>query len=303
MDWTRTLPLALALVASPFLFGVINRTKAFFAGRKGQPLLQMYFDISKLLRKGVTYSSTTSWIFRFAPVVMLGSAAAALVFVPMGSIAAPASFPGDILVFVYLLAMMRFATISAALDTGSSFEGMGSSREAFFSAIAEPALLLGLAVIAYCSGSFSLSEMYAAISPDLWARFAPSLALTAVALGVVLLVECSRIPIDDPNTHLELTMIHEVMILDTSGPDLAFAEYAASLKYWAFGALFVGLVLPVRTGNPVGDIAVFLIGMIAFSIIVGAIESSMARIRMTNVPRLIMGAVASALLAWALILR
>ncbi|MFA4986271.1 MAG: NADH-quinone oxidoreductase subunit H [Candidatus Brocadiia bacterium] len=303
MDVTRFIPLAIALLAAPLLFGIINRTKAFFAGRRGSPLLQLYFDIAKLMRKGVTYSNTTTWVFRAGPVLVLSATIVAVAFVPMGGIPAISPFPGDILLFAYLLAMTRFMTIIAALDTGSSFEGMGASREAFFSALAEPALLLGVSTLVYVSGQTSLSGIFASVNPAVWGNYGPALALVAIALGAVLLVECSRIPIDDPNTHLELTMIHEVMILDNSGPDLGIIEYASSLKLWAFGSLIVGLAVPVRSGILIVDCATFLVGMLVLAVLVGTIESTMGRLRLTNVPRLISGAIASAVLAWALILR
>ena len=153
---------------------------------------------------------------------------------------------------------MRFVTVVAALDTGSSFEGMGASREVFFSALAEPALLVGLAAVALETRSVSLSDMVASVTAGTWTMQGPALGLVVVALGLVLLTENARIPVDDPTTHLELTMIHEVMVLDHGGPDLAFILYGAALKLWALGALLVGMAVPVRTGNPLLDLGAFL---------------------------------------------
>ena len=156
----------LALLLAPLLPGVINRVKAWFAGRRGPPLLQAYYDLWKLLHKGAVYSKTTTWVFVAGPVVGLACVATALLIVPLGGVPGLLAFSGDFLLVAYLLGLMRFFTILAALDTGSSFEGMGASREAFYSALAEPALLLGLAAMATQSHSLSLSAMYAAVTPQ-----------------------------------------------------------------------------------------------------------------------------------------
>ena len=204
----------LAMLLAPLLPGVINRVKAWFAGRRGPPLLQAYYDLWKLLHKGAVYSTTTTWVFVAGPIVGLACVATALLIVPLGGVPGLLAFSGDFLLVAYLLGLMRFFTILAALDTGSSFEGMGASREAFYSALAEPALLLGLAAMAAQSHSLSLSAMYAAVTRSAMTSFAgPALLLVAAALLIVFLAENARIPIDDPNTHLELTMIHEVMVL------------------------------------------------------------------------------------------
>ena len=293
----------LALVCAPLLLGVINRTKAWFAGRRGQPLLQAYYDLAKLLRKGAVYSRTTSWIFRAGPIVGLAAVLVALTIVPFGGAPALLNFSCDLILFAYLLGLMRFFTVLAALDTGSSFEGMGASREVTFSALAEPALLLGLAAVARLGGSWSLSAMYASLSADTWLTAGPTLAFVAAALIVVFLAENARIPVDDPNTHLELTMIHEVMVLDHGGPDFAFILYGASLKLWVLGALLVGIVVPVRTGNLWLDSAAAVGGMLALAVVVGVVESVMARMRLVRVPQLLVGAAALSALALMLALR
>jgi formate hydrogenlyase subunit 4 len=297
------LNVALPLLLAPLLLGVANRTKAFFAGRAGQPLLQAYWDIAKLLRKGAVYSGTTTWVFRAGPVVGLACVLVAVTLVPLGGVRAPLAFGGDLVLLAYVLGLMRFFTVAAALDTGSAFEGMGASREVLFSALAEPALLLGLAALARMSGSLSLSGMLGAVTIEAWAGAGPSLALVALALVVVLLVENSRVPFDDPNTHLELTMIHEVMVLDHSGPDLAFILYAASLKLWVLGALAVGVAVPVRTGAAWVDVSAALGGMLILGVVIGLVESTMARVRLVRVPQLLVGAGALAALALLLVLR
>jgi formate hydrogenlyase subunit 4 len=289
------LHLLLALVLSPLLLGVINRTKALFAGRTGQPLLQLYYDLVKLLKKGVVYSRTTTWVFRAGPIVGLSATLAACALVPLGGRPSLLSFPGDFLVLAYLLGLARFFTILAALDTGSSFEGMGASREAAFSALAEPALLLALAAVALRSGHLSLSGMLA--SPLGWDHLAPALWLIAAAVFIILLAENARIPVDDPATHLELTMIHEVMVLDHSGPDLAFIFYGAALKLWVLGAIWVGIVTPVGQTSPGTGTALALAVMLGLAVFIGVVESMMARLRLSRIPPLLVGAGVCALLA------
>ena len=296
---TTILPLLLA----PLLLGVINRTKALVAGRTGQPLLQPYHDLLKLLRKGAVYSRTTTWIFRAGPIVGLAAVLVATTLVPLGGAAAALAFPGDLILFAYLLALMRFFIVLAALDTGSSFEGMGASREVTFSALAEPTLLLSMAALAHQTGSLSLSPMYAGINAAAWTHAGPALAVLAGALLIIFLAENARIPIDDPTTHLELTMIHEVMVLDHGGPDLAFILYASALKLWVLGALLVGIVVPVRSGNVWIDGLAGVAGLVVLAVLTGLIESSMARWRLLRVPHLLVGAGALSALALALMLR
>jgi formate hydrogenlyase subunit 4 len=221
---------------------------------------------------------------------------------PLGGVVSPLAFAGDLIVFACLFALVRFFVVLAALDTGSSFEGMGASREVSFSALAEPAMLLALAAMARAAGSLSLSAMLAGatVTP---AVDVPVLLLIGAAVAIVLLAENARIPVDDPNTHLELTMIHEVMILDTSGPDLAFAGYAALVKQWVFAALLVGVIVPWRTGSVWADVVLALVAMAGVAVGVGVVESTMARLRLVRVPQLLLAAVACAALAVVLVLR
>jgi formate hydrogenlyase subunit 4 len=293
----------LALTAAPLLLGVINRIKAVFAGRTGQPLLQAYYDIFKLLHKGAVYGKTTSWIFKAGPVVGFASVLVALSVVPFAGIPALLNFGGDLLLLAYALGLMRFFTVLAALDTGSAFEGMGASREVQFSALAEPVLLLGLAAIARKTGGYSLSSMLPGLSPQAWAAEGPALGMIAVSLMAILLAENARIPVDDPNTHLELTMIHEVMVLDHSGPDFAFILYSAALKLWTLSALLIGIIVPVRSGNIWLDSAAAFAGMVIVAILIGVIESVMARLRLVRVPQLLVGAGAISIIGLILILR
>jgi formate hydrogenlyase subunit 4 len=293
------LHLAALLALPPLVLGIVNRTKAIFAGRKGPPLLQAYYDLAKLLRKGAVYSRTTTWVFRAGPVVGLAAIASAGLLLAMGGAPGLVSFAGDFVLFAYLLGLARFVTALAALDTGSPFEGMGAAREVTFASLAEPALFLCLLVLARATGSISLSGMLGPALPEAWGHAAPALVLAAIGLFVVALAENSRIPVDDPNTHLELTMIHEVMVLDHGGPDLAFILYGAGLKLFLFGAILSRLVLGHAHGALASE-ALFFLGILLFGVGVGVVESTMARLRMLRIPQLLVGA--SVLSAFALVL-
>lgn len=282
------LPPVLALLLAPLMRSVINRTKAVFAGKTGPPLLQPYFELIKLARKGAVYSTASGWAIRTGPVVSLGVILVALFLVPIGGVGAPAHFSGDLIVFVYLLGLGRFFMILSAMDTASSFEGMGASREVFYSALAEPTLLVGLGSLGAFAHSISLSSIYEGINWDLLAGgFAPAAIFIALAFLIVYLTENSRIPVDDPTTHLELTMVHEVMILDHCGVDLAMIEYAGALKLWILGLLITGILLPVRTGILLVDAGIGIFGLFLLAVIVGIIESSMARLKLISIPLLL----------------
>ena len=278
-----------ALVFAPFLRSIINRVKAFFAGKQGPPLLQPYYDLLKLFRKGAVYSTVTSWVFRTGPVVALGTVVAALVLMPTGKINSLVHFQGDLLLFAYLLGLGRFFTMAAAMDTGSSFEGMGASREALYSALSEPGLLLGLAGLGLISRSVSLSGMYEGIDAAvvLSGKLLPAFLFILVAFFIILLAENSRIPVDDPTTHLELTMIHEVMILDHCGVDLGMIEYAGALKIWVMGLMISGLIVPVFTGSPWGSLVLSIAILLVLAAVIGVVESVMARLKLIRVPRLL----------------
>src|SRR5262249_877454 len=211
----------------------------------------------------------------------------AVLFVPLARPGAPISFTGDLILLAYLLGLGRFFTASAALDTGSAFEGMGSAREVTFACLTEPAFFLGLLVLAKLSGSLQLATMLGGSLASHWPTAGASLALVLLSWFIVLLAENSRIPFDDPNTHLELTMIHEVMVLDHSGPALGMILYGAALKLFVFGGLVVRLALPVATGYAGLDWLIFLGGVLTVGVAVGVVESTMARLRLTPVPVLL----------------
>lgn len=272
------------------MLGVINRTKALFAGRVGPPLLQPYYDLLRLFRKGSVFSTTTTWVFRAGPVAGLVTTALAVLMIPLTNSTAPISFTGDLILVVYLLGLNRFFTASAALDTGSPFEGMGAAREVTFACLAEPALFLGLLVLVKLSGKLQLASMLGSSLAPHWRSEGASLALVLLSWFIVVLVENCRIPFDDPNTHLELTMIHEVMVLDHSGPALGMILYSAALKLFLFAALIVRLVLQPVTGAPWLEFLSFIAGILIVAIGIGVVESMMARLRLPHVPVLLVAA-------------
>jgi len=287
---SKVIHVLLTLGLPPLLLGVIAKTKALFAGRVGPPLLQPYHDLIKLFRKGTVFSSTTTWVFRLGAVVGLATAAMAAMMIPLVDASAPISFTGDMIFLAYLLGLGRFFTSTAALDTGSAFEGMGAAREVTFACLAEPALFLGLLVLAKLSGSLQLAGM---LGPELaahWPTAGASLGLVLISWFIVLLAENSRIPFDDPNTHLELTMIHEVMVLDHSGPALGMILYGAAMKLFVFAAIVFRLAFPLATGSMALDWAIFVGGMLAVAVAVGVVESIMARLRLTQIPVLLVAA-------------
>ncbi|WP_175498437.1 NADH-quinone oxidoreductase subunit H [Desulfuromusa kysingii] len=298
------LHLFILLLFAPLLLGIITKTKAWFAGRVGAPLLQTYYDLNRLWRKGFVFSRTTTWVFLLGPVVGLAVPLLAALMIPFGALPAPVSFEGDLILFVYLFGLSRFFTAAAALDTGSSFEGMGAAREVTFSCLAEPTLLFVLLVLARLSGGLSMNTLLGEHLLASWRSEAgASLTLILVCLFVVLLLECSRIPFDDPTTHLELTMIHEVMVLDHSGPAFGMILYGAALKMMVLGALLVRLAIPWDTGWWLTNSLIFLAGLSVLAVLIGVIESAMARLKLPRVPQVLVGTSLLSIFALVLVLR
>jgi formate hydrogenlyase subunit 4 len=287
----------ISLLLAPSLPGVINRIKALFAGRKGQPILQTYYDLFKLLRKNLVYSKSSTWIVAWGSWISLSALLIAGTLMPFFSFASILHFHGDIILFAYLLALARLFIVLSALDTGSSFEGMGANRELMFSMLAEPALFIILATLVRQTGALSLDTIFRSAT-GMPSFLAPETALLVISLFLILLVENSRMPFDDPNTHLELTMIHEVMVLDHGGPDFAVITFAASLKLWLFAGFVVNLLFPPVVIS--AWLKPFLhIGLVyGVGVIVGITESTAARVRLTQIPQLLFGAAVFALLAF-----
>ncbi len=297
MTWEGLIGLGVLGVVAPALPGVAVKTKSLLTGRRGPPVLQLYADLWKQLRKGAVYSRTTTWVFRAGPVVLFVSLVVAALFLPLDGRSAPAHFTGDLVAFSGLLALGRFALVLAGMDTGSSFEGLGASREVTIASFAEPILLLCLLALVLATGDLSLSGVLGTPLAAAWPHAGASLSLVGVSLFVLLLAENSRVPVDDPATHLELTMVHEVIVLDHSGPDFALILYSGALKLALFGVLVVSVFAP-RAGfsGPVA-LALLLAGLGLVSAAVGVVESVMARLRLARVPQLLVGASALALFA------
>ena len=278
------LSLLLIILTSIFFMGLVVRTKSLFSGRKGPGILQPMKDILRLWRKGAVYSTTTSIIFQIAPTVYFTSIIMAILMIPHGNQPGLISFDGDFIMFAYILALGKFLMIISALDTGSSFEGMGASREALFSMLVEPAFFIIIGSLALFTGHTSFHDIFSTLNYGSYISYLIG-ALATFVLVLIAMVENSRMPVDDPKTHLELTMIHEVMILDNSGFDLGVILYATPLKFAMYGALianfFIGAV-PLQISIPM-----FFAIQIVFAIIVGILESFTARFRMSHNPQFI----------------
>ncbi|MGV6846513.1 MAG: respiratory chain complex I subunit 1 family protein [Lutibacter sp.] len=264
-----------------FLFpGIVSITKSKLAGRKGISLLQPWYDFFKLIKKGMIISNTTSIIFQVATVINSAVLFVVMFFIPF-SYFQPGiiHFEGDFLLFIYLLALGKFFLIISALDTGSSFEGMGANREALYSLLVEPAFFMIIGTLVLISGNLSFSELFQQL--DL--NFSSGLLFTVLSIYILLqfiLIEGSRLPIDDPKTHLELTMIHEVMVLDNSGIDLAFIELGNALKFSIFSALIANIILAFIPVSYFYAIVVFVITQIILAVIIGVLESFRARLKL-----------------------
>ncbi|HVO31699.1 MAG TPA: NADH-quinone oxidoreductase subunit H [bacterium] len=282
-----------AYLVLPFLVnGVIVRTKARWAGRKGPPLFQLLFDVRRLLRKDAVRSTATTPVFVVGAWTTLATSLAAALFVPTLFRTAACSFRFDFVALAYVYGLGRVWLMLTALDTASSFEGMGASREATFSALAEPALFFALGTLTLLTPERTLAGLLSAAHTD---SLGPAfVALCAVTLFILLQVETARLPVDDPNTHLELTMIHEVMILDHSGPELAAVQLGSAVKMTTLLFMIASLVNPAR--GPAAFAAWALALVIAFAILLAFVESAIARFRLSAVPRYVLvGAAASAL--------
>ncbi len=276
--------LLLILIASLFFTGIIIRTKSLASGRKGPDILQPIFDVIRLFKKGAVYSKTTTFIFQIAPSIYFASIVMAILVIPFGSTKGIISFNGDFVFFAYVLALGKFLCIISALDTGSSFEGMGASREALYSMLAEPAFFILMGSFALLTGHTSFYDIFNNLHFDSYISCMLAVLATFVLI-MIAMIENSRMPIDDPKTHLELTMVHEVMILDNSGFDLGLILSASYLKFAMYGALIanffvddlsLGLAIPL-----------FFIIQFLFAMVIGLFESFMARFRMNHNPQFI----------------
>jgi formate hydrogenlyase subunit 4 len=274
------LRLAVWLLAAPLLPGIINKVKAWVAGRRGPPVLQLYYDLARLWQKSVVLSNLASPGFIAGPAVAWVAVLGAALLLPLGPGGVALSFRGDVVLLVYLLAVARFCTAWAAMETGSAFEGMGAAREVSYAVLSEAALITAVLALSVHTGSITLATMLAPAA-------GAGAVLLAAGLFTVLLAENCRVPFDDPNTHLELTMIHEAMILDHSGPPLAVILHGAAMKLLFFAVLLTQAVLPMGTLPRLAAAGVLVAGVLAVTISVGLAESLMARLAFRRVPLLL----------------
>ncbi|MEI7661050.1 MAG: NADH-quinone oxidoreductase subunit H [Bacteroidota bacterium] len=309
----------LAIVTALFFPGIILRVKSIASGRKGPGILQPWKNILLLLRKGSVFSTTTSYIFRLAPVIYLSTIICAILLLPFPGMPSMFGFEGDFVLFAYLLALGKFFFILGALDTGSSFEGMGANREALYSMLAEPAFFILFGTLALLTGHTSMQQIFDSF------QFAGQNSFIIGFIAVYLLVqiamiENSRMPVDDPKTHLELTMIHEVMILDHSGFDLALINIGTALKFAMYGLLIANFLVPVegarwllKSGSVImshdgkGWLIIFQLGFfvfiqVVFAALIGLMESFRARKKLARNPQFIVTLSSIALVAFILVL-
>jgi formate hydrogenlyase subunit 4 len=279
------LAIILILFSGIFFTGIILRTKSIASGRKGPGIMQPVKDVVRLFKKGSVYSETTSIIFRIAPAIYFSSVLMACLVIPFGSYKGIVSFDGDFIFFAYILALGKFFSIISAMDTGSSFEGMGASREALFSLFAEPAFFILIGSFALLTGNTSFFDIFSTL--HLGSSITYTLGgLAAFVLVLIAMIENSRMPVDDPKTHLELTMIHEVMVLDNSGFDLGLILTTGYIKFAMYGAIIAGFFIGALSLS--WALPVFLLIQALFAVTVGLIESFMARFRMNHNPQFVL---------------
>lgn len=290
------------LLLAPLVSGIIKKTKAFFQTRQGPGIFQVYLDIYKWFRKDSVVSEHTSWIFTATPYIYFASVAAAGILIPTVTIVSPLGFAGDIIAVVYLFALGRFFMTLAGLDAGSSFGGMASSREAAVSSVIEPAMMLAVFAVALAAGSTNLSVISQTFAAGA-AVLSPSHLLAFAALAVVAVAETGRIPVDNPDTHLELTMIHEGMLLEYSGRELALMMWGASVKQLLVYSLLVNIFFPygIAAGLDPVSLAIGLLAylgkILAVGVAMAVVETSFAKMRLFKVPDLLAGSFMLGLLA------
>ena len=271
----------LLIVVTGLLFpGVVSLLKARIAGRKGPSVLQPLFDIFKLVKKGNVYSQTTGFLFQLAPVIYFASVLTAMLLIPVGNRRALLGFEGDFVVFAYLLGLGRFLMIVAAMDTGSGFEGMGANREAFYSLLVEPAFFIIFGSVALFTGHNSFYDIFNGLHIESVLSYFVALLIIFI-LCWISMTENSRLPVDDPKTHLELTMVHEVMVLDHSGFELALIQLAGGFKFAIYGTLIFNLLLPIQN-NFLVQLAFFPIAQLLYATTVAGVETFRARNKMAK---------------------
>ncbi|MFA5275393.1 MAG: NADH-quinone oxidoreductase subunit H [Candidatus Omnitrophota bacterium] len=277
------LELAFFIAAAPFFSGLITKIKNNLRLRKGQGILQPYHNLAKLISKGEVVSDTASWIFRVTPFIVIASTLCAASLIPVFIFYAPMNYMGDFLTLIFIFALARFFLALAALDTGSSFGGMGSSREMFISSLVEPGLCLAIFAISLRSGSTSLAAFSAVHQVPVY------FIIAGVALFLITLAETSRIPVDNQETHLELTMVHEAMVLEYSGKSLALIEMASYVKQMIFFFLIAQIIFPISSPAATNPVQIifwalwYLTRIIIVAVTVAVVEVSIAKMRLFRV--------------------
>lgn len=281
------------IMLAPLVNGIIQKVKALTQKRKGAPLLQMYFDLRKLFQKSTVVSEVSSWIFKATPYMVFSTAVTAALFVPVSTMITPIAFPGDAIMLIYLLAMGRFFMVLAGLDTGSAFGGMGSSREAMISSLMEPSIIVSIITIGLISGSTSVYQMMTTAQYTGLPLANPVYLVVFLAFLIIIVTESSRIPVDDPATHLELTMVHEAMVLEYSGRHLALMELGAVIKQMVFITFVINIFIPheqligiVGVGAIIVSLLIYVLKVICLSVLIAVIEVSTVKFRLLSVPNL-----------------
>ena len=287
--------LLVVLAFAPLFAGFVDKQKAIFTGRKGAPLWQPYYELKKLLHKETINASSASFISSISPLINFVTLIVAAAILPIAYAKPLISFNGDIILFAYLLGLSRFFQILAAMDIGSSFEGMGAAREATFAVFAEPIFFFTLGSIAYITGLTSIYEIYNSIRLDN-ISYAIFIVVSSISFFFLSVAECSRMPVDDPNTHLELTMIHEVMILDNSGLDLFLYQYSSYIKLFIYVVIETSFFYPFGLQNFGLGITIFVIVIIGLSSALALVETITSRFKMKNIPQYLLFATAIGIL-------
>jgi formate hydrogenlyase subunit 4 len=285
------LALSAILVLAPLFAGLVNKLKALFTARVGAPLVQPYHELRRLFRKETINASSSSFISDISPVINLVAVVVAAAMLPIGFTRPLISFEGDIILFAYVLGLARFFQILAAMDIGSSFEGMGAAREATFAVFAEPIFFFTIGSVAFAGNLTSIYDIYHSIRLDNL-NYIVFIVVCSISVLILAVTECSRMPVDDPNTHLELTMIHEVMILDNSGVDLFLYQYSSYVKLFIYAILETSLFNPLAVQNYYVAIIIFLIVITALATALAAVETATSRFKLKNVPHYLLFATA-----------
>jgi formate hydrogenlyase subunit 4 len=279
------------LFVSPLFISLIKKVKAFTQKRKGPPLLQTYYNLAKLMKKETVYSENSSWIMRATPLVNIAALLVASLFVPLLVIPQPTDLVGNVILFLYLLALAKFFMALSGLDAGSTFGGMGSSREMAISALIEPVIIVVFAALAFAFKTVNIPDMFrGALASNV--LIDPVLILISISIFIVIIVESSRVPVDNPETHLELTMIHEAMILEQSGKNLALMELSSAMKQMLLMGVLINILFPwgltaeFTPGAILVSVGAFLLKAIIVAVIIGFFESACAKSRLFRLPGL-----------------